>query len=78
MQYILPEEGTYLWGDRFVIPANSPRQYTAELFLNFLLRPDIGAQIVNENHYPLANEAAKPLVDPDMVNDPLIYPPVAT
>lgn len=78
IQYILPQEGTMLWGDRFVISRHSANQATGELFLNFLLRPDIGAQIINQNHYPLANEAAKQLGDPRVVNDPVIYPPVAT
>jgi len=73
--YILPKEGTMLWGDNFVIPANSPRKYTAEVFLNFLLRPEISAQIVNENYYATPNEAAHPFIDPDIVNDPAIFPP---
>ena len=73
--YILPEEGTLLWGDAFVIPTNSPNKYTAELFLNFLLRPEIGAQIVNENHYAIANEAAYSLINPEIFKDPIIFPP---
>ncbi len=73
--YVLPEEGALLWGDNFVIPANSPHKYTAEVFLNFLLRPEICAEIVNENWYATANEAAHPFIDPDIVNDPAIFPP---
>ena len=73
--YILPEEGTMLWGDNFVIPANSPHQYTAEVFLNFLLRPEISAQITNENYYATPNEAAYPFIDPEILNDPVIFPP---
>src|SRR5262249_973456 len=38
--YVLPQEGTILWGDNLVIMANSPHKATAELFLNFLLRPE--------------------------------------
>ncbi|MCK7519409.1 MAG: extracellular solute-binding protein [Ignavibacteriales bacterium] len=47
--YVLPKEGALLWNDTFVIPANSPNKYTAELFLNFLMRPEINATIANEN-----------------------------
>jgi spermidine/putrescine-binding protein len=72
--YILPEEGTFLWGDNFVIPANSPRKYTAELFLNFLMRPEINAMIINENYYASANEAARAFVDPEISDDPAIFP----
>jgi spermidine/putrescine transport system substrate-binding protein len=73
--YVLPEEGILLWGDNFVIPANSPRKYTAEVFLNFLLRPEISAQIVNQNYYATPNEAARPFIDPEILNDPAIFPP---
>jgi len=75
IEYILPEEGTFLWSDNFVIPANSPHKRTAELFLDFILRPEISAQIINESFYPLPNDAARPLVIPEILNDPIIYPP---
>jgi spermidine/putrescine transport system substrate-binding protein len=72
--YVLPQEGTALWGDNFVIPASSPHPDTAEVFLNFLLRPEIGAQIVNENKYATANEAAHPFIKPEIRDDPVIFP----
>jgi spermidine/putrescine transport system substrate-binding protein len=72
--YVLPQEGAILWGDNFVIPANSPRKYTAEVFLNFLLRPEITGRIINENYYPMANDAATPFIDEEILNDPVIYP----
>ncbi len=75
--YVLPEEGTTLWGDGFVILANSPAKYTAEVFINFLLRPEISAQIVNEKKYATANEAAHSLIKPEIRNDPATFPPVA-
>jgi spermidine/putrescine transport system substrate-binding protein len=74
---VLPEEGALLWGDNFVIPANSPNQHTAELLVNFLLRPDVNARIANENRYATPNEAALPLIDPEILNDPIIFPPNA-
>lgn len=76
--YVIPEEGTLLWGDAFVIPANSARKYTAEVFLNFLLRPEVSAQIVNEIRYANANEAAYPLIDSAIFNDPIVFPPAET
>jgi spermidine/putrescine transport system substrate-binding protein len=73
--YILPEEGALIWNDTFIIPANSPNQTTAELFLNFLLRADINAMIANENLYATPNEAALPLIKPEVLNNPFIFPP---
>ena len=75
IDYILPEDGTILWGDNFVIPANSSQKDIAELFLNFILRPEVTAQIVNLNYYPMASEAAVPFIDPEILNDPVVYPP---
>jgi spermidine/putrescine transport system substrate-binding protein len=72
--YVLPEEGPMLWGDNFVIPTNSPRKVTAEVFLNYLLRPQVAAQIVNENTYASANESASPYIDPEIRDDPVIFP----
>jgi spermidine/putrescine transport system substrate-binding protein len=74
IEYVLPREGAILWGDNFVIPANSSRKYTAELFLNFILRPEISGQIINENYQPMANGAANSYVDPEILNDPVVYP----
>jgi spermidine/putrescine transport system substrate-binding protein len=74
VEYILPEEGLLIWGDSFVIPANSPNQNTAELFINYLLRPEISAEIVNQNYVSSTNEAANPFIDPQIFNDPSVYP----
>lgn len=73
--YVLPEEGALLWGDTFVIPANSPHKYTAQVLLNFLLRPEINAQIANQNHYATPNDGARPFIDPEILQDPVIFPP---
>ena len=74
ISYTLPKEGALLWNDAFVIPANSPNKYTAELFLNFLLRADINAQVVNENLFATPNEAALPLIKTEILSDPVIFP----
>ena len=74
IQYILPEEGAMLWGDNFVIPASSPNQEVAEKFLNYLLHPDVSAEIANLNSYATANQAAMALIKPEILNDPVIFP----
>lgn len=73
--YVLPEDGTILWGDNFVIPANSPHKYEAELFLNYLLRPEVTARIVELNNFATMNEAAQAYIAPEILNDPVVYPP---
>jgi spermidine/putrescine transport system substrate-binding protein len=75
IEYVLPKEGALLWNDTFLIPVNSPNKYTAELFLNFLMRAEVNAKIANENLYATPNEAAYPFIEPDILNNPLIFPP---
>jgi len=75
LEYILPEEGTLLWGDNFVIPKNSPNIYTAQVFVNFLLRPESAATILEYNFYSSPNEGVAALVPEELRNDPLIFPP---
>lgn len=74
--YILPAQGAALWQDAFVVAATSSNRYTAEVFINFLLRADIGAQLISENYYSSTNEAAMALADPAIVNEPILYPPM--
>jgi spermidine/putrescine-binding protein len=74
IEYMLPEEGALIWNDTFVIPGNSPNKYTAELFLNFLMRPEINAAITNKNGYATPNEAAYPFIEPEILNNPTIFP----
>jgi spermidine/putrescine transport system substrate-binding protein len=76
VDYVLPAEGGMQWGDNFVIPVSSPNQYTAEVFINFLLRPEISAQIVNEQNYATANETAYSFIKPEILRDPVIFPPM--
>ena len=72
--YVLPAEGTIIWMDNLVIPANSPHQSTAELFIDFLLRPTIAAQLANEMYIAVPNEGAYPYILPEVLNNPLIFP----
>jgi spermidine/putrescine transport system substrate-binding protein len=74
IRYILPDEGAMLWGDNFVIPATSPHQEIAEKYLNYILRPEISAQIANLNSYATANQAALALIKPEILNNPVVFP----
>jgi spermidine/putrescine transport system substrate-binding protein len=77
IEYIIPVEGTILWMDSFVIPANANNPRGAELFLNFILRPEIAAQIINESSYPMAVDGAEQFVNPETLHDPAIFPDAA-
>jgi spermidine/putrescine transport system substrate-binding protein len=72
--YVLPEDGPILWGDNFVIPANSPHKREAELLLDFILRPEVTGQLVNLNYYAMTSDGAVPFIAPEILNDPVIFP----
>ena len=76
VQYILPEEGSMLWSDNLVISARSAYSREAELFLDYLMRPEVNARIVNEQYYSTANEAAAEFIEKDMLNNPILFPPI--
>lgn len=74
IEYIIPQEGTILWTDFFCIPANAANPRGAELFLNFILKPEIAAQIVNESYYPMAVDGMEEFIIPEILQNPVIFP----
>jgi putrescine transport system substrate-binding protein len=77
LAYTVPREGTVLWFDSLVIPADAPHPGNAHLFLNFLMRPEVIAPISELTGYANANLASLPYLDPKIANDPAAYPPMA-
>jgi putrescine transport system substrate-binding protein len=73
--YSVPKEGAQQWFDMMAIPADAPNPDAAHAFLNFIMEPEITADITNYVWYANANAASMPLVDPEIANDPAIFPP---
>lgn len=65
VKYVIPKEGGAIWMDNMAIPADAPNAYTAEIFINYLLSAEIGAQLSNYTYYFTPNTAAQPLLDAD-------------
>ena len=73
--YSLPKEGAQVWFDMMAIPADAPNPEGALAWINFIMDPQITADITNYVSYANANTAAMPLVDDEIKNDPSIFPP---
>jgi len=75
--YVMPKEGGTIWIDNICIPKGvSPEQkMAAEMYINFLLRPDVGAMLADYTYYASPNKAAIATMDPDYTNNPIIFPP---
>ena len=74
VDYSIPKEGAGSFYDMVSIPRDAANVDNAYLFMNFLMRPDIIAEITNNIGYSNANSAATPLVDEAIRDDPGSYP----
>lgn len=74
LEYVIPEEGTNLWLDSWVIPANAPNKENAEKWINFLCRADIAKKNFDYITYPTPNKGAFDLLDPELQNNKAVFP----
>ncbi len=72
---VIPKEGAEVNIDVMAIPKDAPHPDNAHKFIDFLLRPEIIADITNQTGYANAVRDADALVAPEVRNDPAIYPP---
>lgn len=72
--YSIPKEGAEVWFDMLAIPADAPNPDAAHDWINFIMDPQISADITNFVYYANVNRAATPLVDPEITGNPSIYP----
>lgn len=69
------EEGTNFFVDAICIPKGAQHKEEAEAYINFLCDPEIAAANVDYIGYSTPESAAKALLDEEVVNNPIYYPP---
>ncbi len=74
LKFVYPEEGAFIWIDSFAIPSGAAHPENAHKFINFMLRPEISAAVVEEFRYSPASEAALKLLPEEMRNSRTIAP----
>jgi len=75
IDYCIPREGCEIWADNLAILKTAPHKYTAEVWLNYNLRPEVSAGVSNTVHYASPVTGAKQFINPTDLNNPGIYPP---
>ncbi|WP_196595757.1 spermidine/putrescine ABC transporter substrate-binding protein [Pectinatus frisingensis] len=70
IKIVYPKEGMQRFIDSFCITAGSKHKEAAEQFINFILRPEIAAEITQSYPYTSVNEAAKDLLSDEYKNNP--------
>jgi len=72
--YVIPSEGAIRGSDAMVLLASAPHPIAAHLFINHMLDAEISAANTNYIYYMGPNEAAKPYIDPAILDDPTLNP----
>ena len=76
LNYVLPEEGTYIFIDCWVVPKNAKHKENAEKWINFLCRPDIAKKNFEYITYSTPNKGAFDLLDADLQNNKALFPDI--
>ncbi|HQX75191.1 MAG TPA: spermidine/putrescine ABC transporter substrate-binding protein, partial [Thermoflexales bacterium] len=76
IKYVIPQGSSTIWQDNLVIPKGARSKYTAEVFINYMLRADVAAANANALGLSSSNlgSMAQGLIDKNLLNDPNIYP----
>ena len=73
--YVLPAEGNHFWVDHLCIPVGAKNKTGAEMFINYVLRPDVSQQISEKFPYTNPNAEARKLLTEAQRSNPASYPP---
>ena len=75
LEYVIPEEGSNIWIDSWVIPKNAENKENAEKFINFLCRPEIALMNFEYMTYSTPNSQARKLIeDEEIRNSEIAFP----
>jgi len=74
LAFTVPKEGANQNFTSLLIPVGAPHLDAAYQFINFILRPEVIAEISNDIFYGNDNIASRPLVNPTILADDTLYP----
>ena len=74
LEYVLPEEGTNLWIDSWVIPKNAKNKENAEKWIDFLCRPEIAKANFEYITYPTPNRGAFEMLGKETQTNRALFP----
>ena len=76
LEYVIPEEGTNLWLDSWVIPANAENKENAEKWIDYMCRPDIAKRNFEYITYSTPNKGAFDMLDPEVQENKAVFPDI--
>jgi putrescine transport system substrate-binding protein len=75
IDYAYAREMVPLFVDSMAVPADSPNPAGAALFINFMMRPEISAEVTRYIGFASGNAAAIALLDAAVRDNAAVYPP---
>ena len=72
--YIVPESGSSLWTDTLVIPRTAPNPKAAYAWINFLLQPEVSAQVCERLSFATPNQKAFNILPDEIKNNSTLFP----
>jgi spermidine/putrescine transport system substrate-binding protein len=67
IKFVVPDEGSDLWSDTMVILDASESKEAAHAFIDYVLRPEIGAWVVENILYKVPSGAVMDQIDPALI-----------
>jgi len=74
LNFVVPVEGTQFFVDNMVIPITTRHQREAEMFINFMMRPDIALLNAEYIGYSTTNAAALAMLDEEWQQSEVYWP----
>ncbi|WP_044874753.1 polyamine ABC transporter substrate-binding protein [Pseudomonas sp. LFM046] len=75
LAYSIPREGAPVWFENMVLLKDAPHPQLGYDFINYMLRPEVIAKSANYVAYPSGNKDAAAFIDPQVRDNPSVYPP---
>jgi putrescine transport system substrate-binding protein len=71
----LPPGGTQFGFESMMIPVDAPHPEYAHAWINYILRPQVQAEITNKVRFTSPNLAARKFILPEVLANPIAFPP---
>ena len=73
VRFLVPQEGSVLFVDNLVIPSSASRPELAHRFIDYLMQPQVIAQVTAETLYPNGNADSAQFIDAALLAQPGLY-----
>lgn len=75
LKYVIPRSGSSLWTDTMVIPKTAPNPDGAYAWIDYMLQPEVAAQMCQRLSFATPNRVAVEQLPPQVRNNPNLFPP---